>query len=67
MIVKFSNRLILKVKHVLKHTAEQDAYDKDAEDNALKQKKENYFNLLKENDELKDLVSKVTPISPFVY
>ena len=43
---------------MLKHSAEQDLYDQSADENAMRLKKERYFKLLKENEELKEAVNK---------
>jgi hypothetical protein len=57
----FNNITIyFKVKHVIRHSAEQDLYDQTHDENQVRLKKEKYFNLVKSNEELKELVSKVT-------
>jgi hypothetical protein len=48
-----------KAKHILKHSAEEDTYDKNHDENMLRQKKEKYFKLKKENEDFKEFISKV--------
>lgn len=49
-----------KIKHILRHRAEEDLFDPYVDKQTLEQKKEKYFKLKKENEELSEVISKVS-------
>lgn len=58
-LVTLALLFIPKVKHILKHTAEEDSIKQEADSSSEQQKKDKYAKLLKENDELNQQLAKV--------
>lgn len=50
---------ILKIKHVIRHKVEEDLSDPCVNKQTIDQKKEKYFKLKKENEDLNEIISKV--------
>ena len=48
------------IKHVIKHSAEDDLIRNDSQTNAEQQKRDRYAKLVKENDELTEQITRVS-------
>lgn len=57
-LLTFALIFIPKIKHILRHRAEEDLFDPYVDKQTLEQKKEKYYKLKKENEELSEVISK---------